>query len=397
MNILFYQHQYPAFGGIETVTTMLANAFAADGHNVAIVSFIHKDGTDLLERLNKRVAWHELPDENINSNENCKAFVKILVRFKPDKIIFQDSYANIQHLLFAALAAWRGTSCGHPVVVEHSEPRFSIARRLKPLVAKECIKRIILFFLTPISLWRRFRYESHRRRDLFDHADFYVILSKNYADRIRQLVGRKRLSKLKAIPNPTEKSPYALDVKSKKNQLLFVGSLIPTKGVHRLLEAWNIISRRHGDWELVIVGDGCERPRLEAMVAGANIPNVRFEGFRRNPAPYYRDASIFVMSSDFEGWPMVLGEAMQQGCVPVVYDSFAAASDIIDDGINGRVMRHFRVKSFVAAIEELMNDADMRNRMAHSAHDKACRYSIENIKNEWYNLLRGGGGGIDCR
>lgn len=390
MNILFYQHQYPAFGGIETVTTMLANAFAADGHNVAIVSFIHKDGTDLLDQLQKRSMWYELPEPSLDSAENREALVEILRNFKPDRIILQDSYANIQHLLFGALSEWKEFDGKQLFVVEHSAPQFSVTRRPKPLDAIEFLKRVVLFPLIPISLLRRFRSESMRRRELFDHADAYIVLSKNYVDRIRLLVGNKRISKLRVIPNPTGAPPLVLDMGRKKKQILFVGSLIALKGVHRLLSAWERLSHRHADWEFVIVGDGLERSRLEMIVSQANMPNVCFEGFQRNLASYYQDASIFVMASDFEGWPMVLGEAMQYGCVPVVYDSFAAASDIIDDGINGRVIRHFRHRDYVSAIEELMDNAAKRNSLAEAARQKAAKYCMVNVKREWYDLFQRG-------
>lgn len=369
------------------MTTMLANAFAADGHNVAIVSFIHKDGTDLLDQLQKRIMWYELPEPSLDSAENREALVEILRNFKPDRIILQDSYANIQHLLWGALSEWKEFDGKQLFVVEHSAPQFSVARRPKPLDAIECLKRVVLFFLAPISLLRRFRSESMRRRELFDHADAYIVLSKNYVDRIRLLVGNKRISKLRVIPNPTGASPLVLDMRRKKKQILFVGSLIALKGVHRLLSVWERLSHRHTDWEFVIVGDGLERSRLEMIVSQANMPNVRFEGFQRNLASYYQDASIFVMASDFEGWPMVLGEAMQYGCVPVVYDSFAAASDIIDDGICGRVIRHFHARAFAKAVDEIMGNADKRFKMAEAAHKKACRYAIEQMKCKWYSLF----------
>ena len=392
MNILFYQHQYPAFGGIETVTTMLANAFADDGHNVAIVSFIHKDGTNLLERLNRNVLWRELPRPEMDCDANRNALLEVLESFKPDNIIFQDSYANIQNVLFAAVKSWKD-SCRMSVhVAEHSSPVWSLGKRIKPLLVREMLKRVVLFMLKPYFTYRRFKYESRRRCELFDKAKAYVILSKNYEKAIQRLVGKTRMQKLHVIPNPVCDVQLDHNVACKKKQMLFVGSLIPTKGVDRLLAVWRDVSRLHPDWEFVIVGDGADRRKLETFAAHEKLLRVRFEGFRCNPAPYYQTASIFVMASDFEGWPMVLGESMGQGCVPVVYDSFAAASDIIDDGVNGRVIRHFDRRAYVAAVDELMDNAAKRNSLAESARMKAAKYRIENIKNEWYDLLQGGGG-----
>ena len=163
MNILFYQHQFPAFGGIETVTAMLANAFAADGHKVAIVSFIHKDGTDLLSRLHPSVTWHELPESALYSTANLADLSDFLAAFTPDKTIFQDSYVNIQQLLFSALGDTR------PFIAEHSCPRFSLARRTQPLSLVELAKRVILAVVRPFVVAQRRQYEALRRRELFDH------------------------------------------------------------------------------------------------------------------------------------------------------------------------------------------------------------------------------------
>lgn len=405
MKILFYQHQYPAFGGIETVTTTLANAFAEDGHQVAIVSLIHKDGTDLLQRLHPNVVWRELPEPNCTSEANCQALGRMLDAFCPDHILFQDSYANIQGILFRAVAAWR-TRHGRAremttgmCAAEHSMPRLSPGRRQVPLSPIEIAKRFVLLVLRPYLLWSRFRYESRRRKEIFDHVDAYVVLSKNYRRRIRELVGKNRLAKLHVIPNMIDAASGDLALSDKKKQILFVGSLIGTKGVDRLLDVWRELCDRYVDWEFVIVGDGAERPALERIVAKRQMRGVRFEGFHRDVSDYYRCASIFVMASDFEGWPMVLGESMRQGCVPVVYDSFAAARDIIDDGVNGRVVRHFAKRAFVAALKELMEDGELRHQMAQAAHGKAALYSVERVKKAWYALFdsTGGGGGADSR
>lgn len=401
MNILFYLHQYPAFGGIETVTTALANAFADDGHQVAIVSLIHKDGTDLLRHLHPNVVWHELPEQNCDSEANCQALGRMLDAFFPDHILFQDSYANIQGVLFRAVAAWRerhGRAREMATgmhAVEHSKPRLSPGRRQVPLSPIEIGKRFVLLVLRPYLLWSRFRYESRRRKEIFDHVDAYVVLSENYRRCIRELVGRNRLAKLHVIPNMIDAASGDLALSDKKKQILFVGSLIGTKGVDRLLDVWRELCGRHVDWEFVIVGDGVERPALERIVAKRQMRGVRFEGFHRDVSDYYRCASIFVMASDFEGWPMVLGESMCQGCVPVVYDSFAAACDIIDDGVNGRVVRHFDKRAFVAAVKELMEDGNLRHQMAQAAHEKAALYSVKRVKKAWYALFDSTGAG-DC-
>lgn len=390
MNILFYQHQYPAFGGIETVTTMLAGAFAADGHCVAIVSSRSRSGTNLLDQLPKRVRVHQLPEDEFESEKNRADLLDVFESFAPDVIVFQDSYAPIESTLFPALESYRGET-PKIVIVEHSIPKVPVALgeiTLRDGVVR-FVRRVAGRILYPLRYWKSLRHERRRRQYLYERADKYVFLSPRYKDMSNRIAGVDGGAKLTALPNPVRQVTIPLDIGVKGKEILYCGSLIPSKGVGRLIAIWSELESRHPDWRFTIVGDGIEREELERRVKESGLKHVRFEGFQRETETYYHRASILVMASSFEGWPMVLGEAMQQGCVPVAYDSFAAAADIIDDGVNGRVVRHFHHKAYVAAVNELMNNADKRMRMAVAARQKSHKYCIENIKNEWYGLLQG--------
>ena len=388
MNILFYQHQYPAFGGIETVTTLLANVFAKDGNNVLIVSFLGKEETSLLERLDNRIQCVRLPQTEIGSKHNQETLKRLVYEFAPDKIVLQDSYANIQYLLFDVLAEYRKKNNNVKlIVVEHSAPVWRITRRKKNISIGEFCRRMAYVLLKPYYSISRLRYESRRRRELFDNADAYVILSVNYKKYIRRLVGESRLHKLYVIPNPTTGVDNIQ--KHKKNNVLFVGSLIPLKGVSRLLSVWKDVFTKHTDWEFLIVGDGVERPKLERKVEVESIQGVRFLGFHKDPTPYYVDASLLLMASDFEGWPMVVGEAMQNGCVPLVYDTFAAAHDMIDNGVNGMIIAPFQSDKFESALDYLMSNDTVRMKWSVSARRKAANYAIDKVKSLWYELFEG--------
>lgn len=385
MKILFYLHQFPAFGGIETVTAMLASRFAEDGHKVQIVSFIHKTGTTLLEELPKSVLWRALPEPMMDSDYNRQAFLALLNEFNPNVIIFQDSYANIQTLLFNIVAEWKNKKSAI-IVQEHSTPvRLGMPIKRLPGV-KGTIKYVAKIVLRPYFSWRRYRYECRRRRELFDHSVAYVALSQNYAPMIERMVGTGRMLKFSAIANPVKRHP-PINLSKKKHQLLFVGSLIDTKGVNRLIDIWQELEANYADWEFIIVGDGIERPALERQVADAGLKHVRFEGFKSNPSKYYNDASIFVMASKFEGWPMVLGEAMSYGCIPIAYDSFAALSDIIVDGESGFIIPPFAKTAYVKAIKSLIDNSEKRIAMARAAIEQAGQWDMGNIAEKWYALF----------
>ena len=370
------------------MTTMLAGAFAADGHCVAIVSSRSRSGTNLLDQLPKSVRVHQLPEDEFESEKNRADLLDVFESFAPDVIVFQDSYAPIESTLFTALESYRGVT-PKIVIVEHSIPKVPVA--LGEIILRDgvvrFVRRVAGRILYPVRYWKSLRHERRRRQYLYERADKYVFLSPRYKDMSNRIAGVDGGAKLTALPNPVRQVTIPLDIGVKEKEILYCGSLIPSKGVGRLIAIWSELESRHPDWRFMIVGDGIERDKLEKQVKALGLMRVRFEGFQRETEAYYHRASILVMASSFEGWPMVLGEAMQQGCVPVAYDSFAAASDIIDDGINGKVVPHFKQKEYIAALDELMCVDALRQKIASSAHEKALCFAIDRIKNEWYGLF----------
>jgi glycosyltransferase involved in cell wall biosynthesis len=142
------------------------------------------------------------------------------------------------------------------------------------------------------------------------------------------------------------------------------------------------------DWRLEVVGDGPDRARYEASLAG--VPRVVFHGFQ-DPAPFYAKAKILVLTSDFEGFGLVLVEAMSAGCVPVVLDSFAAVHDIID-GANGNgvlVPAPFDERRFAASLAALMRDAPRLASLSAAARKTSRNFSVASIVDKWETLLAG--------
>lgn len=390
MRILFYLHQYPAFGGIERVTTILAKRFSDDGHEVCIVSFRQCEGTCLLEELPKCVKRQQLPDDAVDSVSNRLAFRSLLDQFRPECILFQDSYADVEFLLFDVIKDWIEGRVArllneHPVF-----PRpFARPQRLDSdasffLKAKERFRSAFW----PLLKGLRERHETARRCYICEHVDAYVVLSPRYVPLLRRLVGTRYDGKIKAIPNPVQTDCLCTESSVRRKEVLFVGTLnAKTKGCDRIIDVWARLERTFPDWTLRIVGDGAERMGLERLVASKSLKNVVFSGGQSSTAPFFRQASLFVMASDYEGWPMVLGEAMRQGCVPVISGSFEAAFDIVEDGVSGRIVRHFDAQAFANALYGLMTDNMRREAFARAAMKKAATFSVDVVVAQWYALF----------
>ncbi|MCD8184688.1 MAG: glycosyltransferase [Bacteroides sp.] len=133
------------------------------------------------------------------------------------------------------------------------------------------------------------------------------------------------------------------------------------------------------------MGDGPTRKELEAKFAA--IDRVSFVGYQ-NPEPFYRDASVICLTSDFEGWGMVLTETMMFGTVPVVFNSYAAVTDIIEDGETELLVPPFSCSKYVNALRTLMENEELRGHMSTSCRESVHRFDIQNIADQWEDLFK---------
>ena len=162
------------------------------------------------------------------------------------------------------------------------------------------------------------------------------------------------------------------------------------KRVHRIIETWALIENSFPDWRLTIVGDGTERKNMERLAHDLNLCRISFEGFQR-PEPYYERASVLVLASEYEGFPLVLAECMSFGVVPVVYGSYSAVYDIIKSGVNGMVVapqdNGFHAEAMAKALTLVMSDDEKRSRMAQQAVVTSREYSVDTIYRQWTKVF----------
>lgn len=162
------------------------------------------------------------------------------------------------------------------------------------------------------------------------------------------------------------------------------------KRVYRVIDTWNYLEDHFPDWHLTIVGDGEDRENLENHVNCLGLKHVSFEGFQK-PIEYYKRASILLLTSDFEGFPLVLAECMSFGVIPAVYNSYSAVGDIIDDGKDGIVIPYhidgYQAEEAANMVANVMGNDAKREQMALAAVEKSKEYSVERIYEGWKNIL----------
>lgn len=170
--------------------------------------------------------------------------------------------------------------------------------------------------------------------------------------------------------------------------LLYVGRLSEKqKNVSSLLRIWKVLQEKLKEYKLVIVGDGPDRNKYENMAETMNLSRLSFVGFQ-DPSCWYKTSSTLLMTSSYEGFPMVLVEAMQYGCVPFAYNSYVSLSDIIDDGVNGFKIAPFDEKEYVEKLLVfLQSPIDIQKKIRQASIEKAKQFDVNVVGEKWIDLF----------
>lgn len=189
------------------------------------------------------------------------------------------------------------------------------------------------------------------------------------------------------IPNP---SPFSTNQFANINskQVLAIGKLDPQKGFDFLINAWRIVSLKHPDWILNIFGVGELHSQLEHQILSLDLSNtVHLMGVCKDVLPCYLNHSIYVMSSRYEGLPMVLIEAMECGLPLVSFDCECGPKDVIKERENGFLVPLGNISILANRICELIESKDMRLEMGKKSKEMAAAYQIDIIMKYWITLF----------
>lgn len=380
MKILFYLHHYPNFGGIEKVTEILSQYLAKKGHQIALLSYIQNQKAF---HSDNKISYYRMPESTSEPTNKNEEYIRTLLEEQQfDIIIFQDSYAPIEDVLFNATY---GLNC-KIITVEHNTPDCGwIYFWYRLYHVRKSLKDLLLY---PYHYWYMSSHTKKRHQKLYTKSDKYVLLSKNFIPILIKRFKIKSLEKCCCINNPlTISIPEEKNYPPKRNELLFVGRFSKQKGINMLLDMWRQLSPNYPDWVLKLVGGGELELSIIQYIEKNKLKNVQLEGFNTDTSMYYQNASILCLTSVFEGWGLVLTEAMSRGCIPVAFQSFKSVTDIIDDKENGFLIPPFMQESFIEKLKYLMDNAKERETMAAKAIQKSKYFTIDNIGKEWEKLL----------
>lgn len=383
MNILFcYQKPIERqYGGVAAVSHTLMMVFNKHGHTCYAISAKHFEGSFSDNQL--FLPKTNTPDDEV---ENQSWFRKVVKEKKISIIINQNA-------LEPSSPDWAlRWSAGMPVkklTVYHNSPYSMFSCNKSNIIDNRLVK---LFHLEPIFnwVWRR-AFKTKYGEKFYNNielSDKVIMLSNNYFQELAWFSSHKVDEHFVSIPNPaSERFDVSLTEQNKMKEVLFVGRLASQKRVDYLLEIWSKVVSSHTDWHLNIVGDGPLREQLNNLIVNKRIANVSLLGYK-DPLDYYKRASIFCMTSRFEGFPGVLVEAMSCGCVPIVFNTYACTTDIIDNEKCGYLVKPYDIDNYTQLLIRLMDDTELRQRFSISAKEKTSLFSINAVMAQWETLFK---------
>ncbi len=387
MNILFLVKSF-SFGGVEVVTATLANKFIEEGYNVSIFSMVPRHNS-ITDKLNNKVHFYE----GKGYNASMKNVLLLRNIYQKDNI---NIVVNQWGLPFLPMYPAKKAAKGFPIKFisfYHNDPSTNGKLRSIERAKSVCCNPIIIFLLNIKWLFVRI-ITSMSMRYVYQQSDKFLVLSESYLKNLQRFIGVSSYLKLGVVTNPItiENSSFIYNSELKYKEIIYCGRVDYTqKRVDRIIDIWEKLEKKYPDWKLTIVGEGNALNEIKIITNKLGLKRIYFEGYQ-NPLNYYKRASILILTSDFEGFPLVLAESMSFGVVPIVYDSFASVRDIIDDGVNGLIVPKdngsFSVKLFSSTIQKLLENPVLLESMAKSAIDKSYKYSLDSIYQQWVNLFK---------
>jgi len=172
------------------------------------------------------------------------------------------------------------------------------------------------------------------------------------------------------------------------HRVIAIGRLTYQKGFDRLIDAWTIVNRRHPDWKLDIFGEGIRREALNKQIRNNDLEkSVTIHPFTKNIAQEYLNSSIFALSSNYEGFVLVLLEAMGCGLPCVAFDCPNGPAETIRNGEDGFLVENGNIKEFAEALCHFIEHEEERKSFGHRARKNIERYAPEVIMPMWEKLF----------
>ena len=355
--IAFFINFSDVYGGVEKVTASLANEISKRAE-VYIISFFKKKNKKVLEWYPENVKFLELEIETDHVHKSYfsakKAICNIINEYKFDIVILQFISSGFYGKDIRKNTNAKVISCDHGYIfIPHRTCRLDL----------KLIRTVL-------------------------GCDDFVVLTERCKKRY---ISKYHVpaDKIHVIPNWIDETIENNSGYDKNSQrLISVGRLHGQKGFDMLVEAFYLVHQKRPGWILDIYGDGVERESIEKLIKEKQLEDsIILKGKRLDMTNLYSGYSFYVMSSRYEGLPMVLLEAKQNYLPIVSFDLDAGPSDVITDGVNGLLVEPGNVQGLAEAMCRLIDNPELRQAMSDKTQIDIDKFRKTVVLERWLKLL----------
>lgn len=353
--ICFFSGDITRSGGTERVATMIANELDKEGKYTIILLSLVEQAEEVFYSLNETIAHYALGKRWIQPGPGYLPLIGKVKSFVKEQKI--DVLVDIDIVLdILSLPATKGLNT-KVVSWEHFNLQYEYTVLYRKWIMKYSAKR----------------------------SDYVITLTECDKKSYQMYLGRE--NNIEAIHNPMQEKCSQNKGKREK-WIITAGNLIKRKGVQYLVEVAAHILPGHGEWKWLLLGEGEERGFLEGKIKEYGLEEqLLLKGMVKNVDDYLEKAAIYVMTSEFEGLPMVLLEAKTYAVPCVSFDIYTGPAEIICDGQDGYLVPAFDCKEMEKRIEKLMEDEELRQRFSEATQETLDKFRMETIIQKWNGVF----------
>lgn len=394
MNILFLSDKPadPMYGGIERVVNVWASEMTRMFHWNCVCAYFYPGVQSRLENIKlEKIELDNVDNQIKNLIEKYKIDVILnnisskhtMSKVSPVVLKHKELYPNLKHIfVFHTCPGYELVKMDLKFLLNKVLHRDNRIKYAKDFVFQIGIRLVPSFLLE--------KYVGNKYKGQIVGVDKVVCLIESYVKKFVKYTGIQG-DKVIAISNPIHVEKTAKKNVMKEKTVLVVSRLDEySKRLSRALRIWGKIEEdnRYCDWNFQVVGDGEDRQLYKSLAKEMALERISFEG-RQVSKPYYEKASIFITTSQFEGFGMSVLEAMQDKCTVIGLRSndFLSLEELVSDKQSGFIVDS--EVEFVKCLKMVMDDETLRLKIGEKAFERSLRYDVKTIMFEWKNLIEG--------